>query len=99
MALLFCCPVCGSNLRVTRSAAVSVVACPGCGEPIRVPQKPHPAESAFDTPAVRATDANRARAGMARLSLSLGLFGLCSLIALTIFSLRASLGKVPEDQI
>ena len=39
MALLFCCPVCGSNLRVPRSAAVATVACPGCREPIHVPRQ------------------------------------------------------------
>lgn len=97
MGLLFCCPECGANLRVTRSAAVSTVACPGCNEPIRVPRTPHPAESAFDTPAVRAVDANRARAGLSRLKLSLSLFATCIAIALAIITLRAAVGERPPE--
>jgi hypothetical protein len=97
MGLLFCCPECGANLRVTRSAAVATVACPGCSEPIRVPRTPHPAESAFDTPAVRAVDANRARAGLSRLKLSLTLFGTCTAIALAIITLRASASQRPPE--
>jgi len=97
MSLLICCPECGANLRVTRSAAVPTVACPGCSEPIRVPRSPHPAESAFDTPAVRAVDANRARAGLSRLKLSLTLFGVCALLALGIVTLRsAATQRLPD---
>jgi len=99
MGLLFCCPECGSNLRVTRSAAVATVACPGCNEPIRVPRTPHPAESAYDTPAVRAVDANRARAGLSRLALSLSIFGTCAAIALAIITLRAAVGQRPPEHI
>jgi len=97
MSLLFCCPECGSNLRVTRSATLTTVACPGCHEPIRVPRTPHPAESAFDTPAVRAVDANRARAGLSRLKLSLSLFCVCCLLALGVVTLRAATQqRVPQ---
>ena len=97
MALLFCCPVCGSNLRVPRSAAVATVACPGCREPIHVPRHTHPAESLHDTPAVPAIEAARARAGLARLSLSLWLFIACSGLALIVLSLRAALGPQPPE--
>ncbi len=97
MALLFCCPVCGSNLRVPRSAAVTTVACPGCREPIHVPRHTHPAEALHDTPAVPAIEAARARAGLARLTLSLWLFLACSGLALVVLSLRAALGPQPPE--
>ena len=97
MALLFCCPVCGSNLRVPRSAAVATVACPGCLEPIHVPRHTHPAESLHDTPAVPAIEAARARAGLARLTLSLWLFMACSGLALIVLSLRVALGPQPPE--
>jgi len=97
MALLFCCPVCGSNLRVARSAAVATVACPGCREPIHVPRHTHPAEALHDTPAVPAIEAARARAGLARLTLSLWLFMACALLALIILSLKAAVGAQPPE--
>ncbi len=97
MALLFCCPECGSNLRVARSAAVATVACPGCREPIHVPRHTHPAESLHDTPAVPAIEAARARAGLARLTLSIWLFMACSILALMILSLRAAVGPEPPE--
>ncbi len=97
MALLFCCPVCGSNLRVPRSAAVATVACPGCQEPIHVPRHTHPAESLHDTPAVPAIEAARARAGLARLTLSLWLFMACTALAIIVLSLRAAVGPRPPE--
>jgi|GEM_PF-1789252 len=99
MALLFCCPVCGSNLRVPRSAAVVTVACPGCREPIHVPRHTHPAESLHDTPAVPAIEAARARAGLARLTLSLWLFLVCIALAILALSLRAAVGPQPPEYI
>ncbi len=99
MALLFCCPECGSNLRVARSAAVATVACPGCREPIHVPRHTHPAEALHDTPAVPAIEAARARAGLARLTLSLWLFLVCTCIALLALSLRAAVGPQPPEYV
>ena len=64
MALLFCCPVCGSNLRVPRSAAVATVACPGCREPIHVPRHTHPAEALHDTLLVLAGRLDETRFGV-----------------------------------
>ena len=99
MALLFCCPECGSNLRVARSAAVTTVSCPGCREPIHVPRHTHPAEALNDTPAVPAIEAARARAGLARLTLSLWLFLACTCIALLALSLRAAVGPQPPEYV
>ena len=99
MALLFCCPECGSNLRVSRSAAVATVACPGCREPIHVPRHTHPREALHDTPAVPAIDAARARAGLARLTLSLWLFLVCTALAIVALSLRAAVGPQPPEYV
>ena len=92
MGLLFCCPSCGANLRVTADVA-PLVSCPGCGEPIRVPHHPHPVESLATETHFPPSALIFARSGLRHLLVSLGLFTIALSVAATAFGVRLWIGR------
>ena len=73
MATVFCCPSCGTNLRVNPATAL-LVSCPSCGEAVRVPRAPHPVESGPSEDTFPTSRLLLVRKGLFRLRLSLASF-------------------------
>ena len=88
MATGFCCPSCGTSLRVNPATAL-LISCPCCGEAIRVPRLPHPVESISTASLLSAERLTSVAAGLRRLKLSL----ICTATALS-FGLFALAAKV-----
>jgi hypothetical protein len=97
MGLMFCCPSCGANLRVTADVA-PLVSCPGCGEPIRVPKRPHPVETVASDSAFSPGALTSARSGLRRLLLSLTLSSIAAVVAVAAVGLRLSVGPPTPDR-
>lgn len=95
MGLLFCCPSCGTDLRVHPSAAV-LVSCPGCGEAVRVPRRPHPREAATDTPTLPPDLRAAVASGLGLLRLSVWAFATAAACVATSFLLRVTIGHPDE---
>lgn len=96
MGLLFCCPSCGTELRVNPAAAL-LVSCPGCGEPIRVPRRPHPREAATDTPVLTTAFRSQVLRGLSFLSASVWLFAGAAGSVAASFLLRVTIGRHSLD--
>ncbi len=97
MGLLFCCPSCGTDLRVNPAAAV-LVSCPGCGEPVRVPRRQHPREAATDSPVLPPPLRHGVTRGLNLLSVSVWAFATAALGVATSFLLRVIIGHPPPDE-
>ncbi len=95
MGLLFCCPSCGTDLRVNPSAAV-LVSCPGCGEAVRVPRRPHPREAATDTPTLPPHLREAVAGGLGLLRLSMWAFATAAPCVAVSFLLRVTIGHPDE---
>ena len=70
----FCCPECGAGLKAPRADAGTVLHCHRCGEHVRVPRRPHPVESAADSPLFPGPALRKAHTGAGLLLLSLVIF-------------------------
>ncbi len=97
MGLLFCCPSCGTDLRVNPAAAV-LVSCPGCGEPVRVPRRPHPREAATDAPALPPLLQSEVAGGLRLLRLSVWAFATAAACVAVSFLLRVTIGHPSPDE-
>jgi len=96
MGLLFCCPSCGTDLRVN-PASVALVSCPGCGEAVRVPRRPHPREAAADTPVLPAAVRASVSRGLGFLQVSVWAFVSAAACVLASFLLRVTVGHPSAD--
>jgi hypothetical protein len=96
MGLIFCCPSCGANLRVTAEIAPSV-SCPSCGELIRVPRQAHPVESSSERSEIPPSALAAARTALRRLLLSLRLSTIAGCSAVAAFALRLAVGQPNPD--